>query len=114
MCIPILSLAVLSLYYCTAVSVLAGTMDQPEDGADDGCHDPDAQPGVPRVPAVYYCSYLYCIVVLIVRVYEEPGPVGDGGLAIEEPIGMEVHCLREVNNLQNVIEAACTRNTHEL
>ena len=47
----ITAVAVLLLYYCTAVSVLAGAMYQPEDGADDGCHDPDAQPGVPRVPA---------------------------------------------------------------
>ena len=58
--------AVLSLYYCTAVSVLAGAMDQPEDGADDGCHDPDSEPGVPRVPKciiVVTCIVLlyYCI-----------------------------------------------------
>ena len=58
---------------------------------------------------MYGCSYLYCIVVFIVRVYEEPGPVGDGGLAVEEPVRVEVHCVREVNNLPNVIKADCTR-----
>ena len=49
---------------------------------------------------VVICIMLYCCcIVFIVRVYEEPGPVGDGGLAVEEPVGMEVHCVREVNNL---------------